>query len=134
VANDVNGVVAESGDETIQHDPDLGIAQSRLLVAGDPERRALSERHLFRRPPSLSAQEALLFERDDVRERRCLIAEVPANAFRSRRRRGNCDHERGSGLRDLDDFDAAHVWSLLVAASGAKSMFLCSFSFFRVST
>jgi hypothetical protein len=123
----VDRVFSEFRDQTIDYDSDLGIAQSRLLVTSNPERRAFGKRDLAgSRSVALpfSAQKAFSLERDDVCERFCLIGEVSSDSLRSGRRRGDGDHEWCSGLVDFDDLDASCHWSPMVATFSAKSMFL----------
>ena len=120
----VDRVFSESGDKTIEHYPDLKDRQARLLVSGDPQRYTFSNRDFPASrfvPLSFSAEKTFPLERDDIRERRCLIGEISTDAFRAGRRRGDGDHEWSSGLADFDDLGAAHdsgrYWSLLLAQS-----------------
>jgi hypothetical protein len=133
----IDRVPTVTGDKTIEHDLDLGMTKPGLLMAGDPQTRAVAHARIELGRTSVhlpfGSEKTLPLERDDVRERFRLIFEVSSNAFRTGHRLWDRDHERRSGFRDSDDFDAAHAWSLLVAASDMKSSLLCSSSFFSVS-
>ena len=97
-------VATVTGDEPIENHPDLKIAQSGLLMASDPERGALAERHLGpqrRIPLPFCTLKTLLLDADDVGERGFPFFEVSPDSFAACGRSGTATSHGVLGFATL---------------------------------
>jgi hypothetical protein len=100
VADGIDRFPAMTGNQPIEHRPDLEERHAHLLVSCKPQRRAFSERYPANRFVSLSfgTEEPLLFDANNVGQRRFAIFEIAPDPLCPRRRCRHSDHPRRPGL------------------------------------